>query len=258
MSSPQVKVTVQCRWNNRQEEADTLAHRLNSSCVDGDRVPPGEYRIILFEHGAELWDEHSRKHGMPIDFHGIDLRTGNGSLSHKQPIAKSIGRSARTIVDATAGLGHDAFLLACLGWDVHAIERHPVIGLLLEESLREARSNTDLSAKMGGRLNVHIGDACEWLLQPGKEKPDVIYLDPMFEPRRRSALPRKPAQVLRNIVGRDDDVMKLFDIAMQTAQKRVVVKRSDDAQPLFENPNQSHHGKIVRYDVYLSKGKQDG
>ncbi|MEE2908741.1 MAG: class I SAM-dependent methyltransferase [Planctomycetota bacterium] len=253
MSLSSVKVTVQCRWNGREEEAAALARRLNSQCVEGVRVPPGEFRIVLFEHSAQLWDEHSRRRGMPIDFRGIDLRTGNGSLSHKQPIARAIGRSARTIVDATAGLGHDAFLLACLGWEVLGIERHPVIGLLLEESVRDAMENPSLYEVFEGRLQVHLGDAREWLSQPHIDRPDVIYLDPMFEPRRTSALPRKPAQVLRRLVGRDQDTMELFDIARRVAKQRVVVKRADDDPPLADSVDQSHQGKIVRYDVYFTK-----
>ena len=91
-----------------------------------------------------------------------------------------------------------------------------------------------------------------------ESNPDVIYMDPMFEPRKRSALPRKPAQVLRKIVGHDDDVMDLFKIAMKTARNRVVVKRTDDARPLVEDPDMCHRGKIVRYDVYLVKGDNHG
>lgn len=257
MPSLPVKVTVQCRCQNRQCEADALASRLGTTCVKGERVPSGEFRIILFEHGAQLWDEHSRKRGMPIGFHGIDLRTGNGSLSHKQPIARAIGRSNQTVVDATAGLGHDAFLMACLGWNVHAIERHPVIGLLLEQSVEDARLDPQLSMNMGSRLQVHVDESIQWLSRM-ESNPDVIYMDPMFEPRKRSALPRKPAQVLRKIVGHDDDVMDLFKIAMKTARNRVVVKRTDDARPLVEDPDMCHRGKIVRYDVYLVKGDNHG
>ena len=253
MESSLVNVTVQCRCPDRQDEADALAGRLKTTCVKGERVPPGEFRIVLLEDGSQLWDEHSRKRGMPIGFHGIDLRTSTGSLSHKQPIAKAIGRFNRTVVDATAGLGHDAFLLACLGWHVHAIERHPVIGLLLEQSLKEAHQDPEQSRILDGRLQVQTGNSMEWLKKTDS-RPDVIYLDPMFEPRKSSALPRKPAQVLRKIVGRDDDVMDLFETALDTAANRVVVKRSDDAKPLVDDPDMCHRGKIVRYDVYFSKG----
>ena len=83
------------------------------------------------------------------------------------------------------------------------------------------------------------------------DRPDVIYLDPMFQPRRSSALPRKPAQVLRQLVGLDQDELELFEVARRCARQRVVVKRADDAPPLVEGVDHSHRGKIVRYDVYL-------
>ncbi|MCH2134693.1 MAG: class I SAM-dependent methyltransferase [Phycisphaerales bacterium] len=246
---PSTCVTIQCRCDDRREEAAALARRLGTRCVDGARVPVGEFRIVLLEHGTELWDEHSRRRGMPVDFRSLDRRTGSGSLSHKQPIAKAIGRSARTVVDATAGLGHDSFLLACLGWHVVAMERHPVVGVLLEESVRLAREDAEIMETMGDRLRVQSGDA-RALLQE-QDPPDVIYLDPMFQPRRTSALPRKPAQVLRQLVGLDQDELELFEVARRCARQRVVVKRADDAPPLVEGVDLSHRGKIVRYDVYL-------
>ena len=251
----QAVVTVQSRCSDRDEEAFLLASRLGVPHVKkSDGIPDHELRIVLLEDRMELWDRFSRRKGMRVDFRGIDRRVGNGSLSHKQPLARSIGKNARSIVDATAGLGHDAFLLACMGWNVHAIERHPVIHALLEESHRDAISDPGLSEAIEDRLVVEAGEAENILERLESDPPDVVYLDPMFQDVQGSALPRKPAQILRRIVPPDGPSVeqRLFEVSRRIARQRVVVKRSDKASPLAEGVDMSHQGKIVRYDVYLT------
>ena len=248
-------VTVQSRCPHRIDEAIEIASNLGLDHVaDAEDVPQGELRLILLEDRMELWDQFSRRKGMRVGFHGIDRRVGNGSLSHKQPLARAIGKSAQTVVDATAGLGHDSFLMACMGWHVQAIERHPVIRTLLRESVRDAINHPDLSQAIEDRLVVHEGDAIQILAGMEKDPPDVIYLDPMFQDVHGSALPRKPAQILRQLVPVDEpeDQIHLFEVCRKHARQRVVVKRSDKAPPLVEGSDLSHHGKIVRYDVYLT------
>ena len=171
-----------------------------------------------------MWDE-STKHGMPLDFRSIDLRTGSGSLSHKQPMARAIGRSAEPFSMRQRGLV-DSFLLACLGWRVHAVERHPIVFALLREACLSIVDDMSISPVVGDRLTIHNQDAVAWLDDPGNPPVDAVYLDPMFETRRSSALPKKPAQILRHLVGRDNDVDRLFRSAMDHAKNRVIVKRS--------------------------------
>lgn len=251
-------VTVQSRWEGGLQKAREISSDLGIDVSEGQRVPSGEYRIVILEDRVELWDESTRKHGMPLDFRSIDLRTGSGSLSHKQPMARAIGRSTRTVLDATAGLGHDSFLLACLGWRVHAVERHPIVFALLREACLSIVDDMSISPVVGDRLTIHNQDAVAWLDDPGNPPVDAVYLDPMFETRRSSALPKKPAQILRHLVGRDNDVDRLFRSAMDHAKNRVIVKRSDHDPPLVENPSRSYKGKIVRYDVYETRGAIDG
>lgn len=251
-------LTVQSRWEGGVEKAREISSALGIPVSNDERVPTGEYGIIIFEHGVELWDEFSRKHGMPLNFRSVDLRTGTGSLSHKQPIARAVGRSTHTILDATAGLGHDSFLLACLGWRVHAVERHPVIFTLLKEAFLSIDGDAQISPVIEDRLQIHNQDAMSWLDDPDTPDVDVVYLDPMFDAKRSSALPKKPAQVLRRLVGLDGDVDQLFRSAMNHARSRVVVKRSDHDPPLVEGPSRSYKGKIVRYDVYETRNMIDG
>lgn len=211
-------------------------------------VQQEEIRIVLFEDREEVWDSQSRHHGLPLSFHGIDLRTGSGNLSRKQPLGKAIGSAATTVVDATAGLGHDACLLACMGWQVTAIERDPFIACMLQIAVEDVQRHPELQSRIADRLTVKHGDA-EVLLEASHA--DVIYLDPMFTGRRRkSALPKKPAQLLQALAEPSDDE-KLLASARSTAH-RVVVKRPSDIDPIGMSPDLIFEGRQVRYDVYLN------
>lgn len=247
-----VTKTVESRCVERLEEAQQLASRFSGHCVSGP-LQRDEYRIVLFADRAELWDWTSRKHGFPLSFRSIDRRTGAGNLSRKQPIARAIGARASHIIDATAGLGHDACLLACMGWCVDAIERDPFVGCLLELAIQDALPVDDLSDILQHNLHVHIGDACSYITE--QQQLDVVYLDPMFEMTRGTALPRKPAQILQSLVDHNDgDGLSLFEVARARA-RRVVVKRPRKGPPLGPAPHLQFEGRQVRYDVYLANGE---
>lgn len=252
--------SVESRCPHRLSEAAAIA----ASCGavhTSDPVVDDEYRIVLFEDREELWDIHARRHGMPLSFRGLDRRTGTGNLSRKQPLGRAIGSQATTVIDATAGLGHDAALIACMGWQVIGIERDPFLAAVLDVSLRDAARCDALQAMLDGRLAFHCADATETL--PTMEA-DVVYLDPMFTGRRsRSALPKKPAQVLQALTippknshgtpRTPEDDEALLAIA-RAAAPRVVVKRAADG-PAIAPPDLVFAGRQVRYDVYLGVGR---
>ncbi len=201
---------------------------------------------------TELRDEEVRPgRGMIVDFSSIDLRTGAGNLSRKQPLPRAIGRETKTVLDATAGFGYDAALLACMGFEVQAVERSPVIAALLEDGLRRALLDEELNRAIGDRLRIQTGDSRD-ILEHLDPKPDAVYIDPMFpEKRRKSALAKKHIRLVRQIVGDDPDARQLLEVAMIHARKRVIVKRPTYAEPLKADPDLSFAGKLVRYDVYL-------
>lgn len=243
--------TVEARCSERVEEARLIASQFGGDCVTGP-LQNGEYRIVLFSDREELWDYTTRKHGFPLSFQSIDRRIGAGNLSKKQPIAKAVGAQANHIVDATAGLGHDACLLACMGWQVDAIERDPFVACLLNLAVADANRVEDLAKTLQAKLRVQCGQAEDFLAQ--QTQLDVVYLDPMFEMERGSALPRKPAQVLQALVGQQSvEGVTLLQVAKARA-RRVVVKRPRKGPPLGDAPNLSFKGRQVRYDVYLSSG----
>lgn len=130
---------------------------------------------------------------------------------------------------APTGLGRDAFVLACLGCRVRMFERHPVVAALLEDGLRRAYADPELGPWLATRLTLHHGSSLSALAQL-HSAPDVVYLDPMFPHRQKSALVKKEMRVFQLLVGADEDADGLLAPAL--ALRRVVVKRPDYAPRL--------------------------
>jgi 16S rRNA (guanine1516-N2)-methyltransferase len=168
-------------------------------------------------------------------------------------IAKAVGYRkgvSLNIMDATAGLGREAFLLAALGCEVRLFERHPVIGAHLKEALLNASLDPNL-ALITARMTLHIQCAITALQDPEFNAPEVIYCDPMFSPRKKSAAVKKEMQVLQNVVGQDQDAEELVKIALHRAKKRVVVKRGLSDPTLVRTPDFTLKGKSQRFDIYI-------
>ncbi len=168
-------------------------------------------------------------------------------------IAKAIGWKkdcSLHIVDSTAGLGREAFLLAALGCQVTLFERHPAIVLLLKDALERALKDPDI-APIIERMALMESCAIHYFNQNPEVRPDVIYCDPMFPSRHKSALVKKDMQLLQAVVGCDSDGEQLVAKALKTAKKRVVVKRALTAPALHENPNIVFRARSHRFDVYI-------
>lgn len=238
--------------------AERLADELSLPLHGHDDVAGDVLLLTVTADGLELRDGASpRTKGARADFTSIDLRTGAGNLSRRQPLARAVGRAAKRVLDATAGLGHDAALLALMGYDVTAVERSPIVGALLRDGLERAMTDERYRAAIGGRLRVIVGDARD-VLRTMDERPDALYVDPMFPPKRKaSALAKKSIRLLRRLVGDDPDAAELVDAALDRSVPRVVVKRPTHAPPLRPDPVVSFPGKLVRYDVY-APGSADG
>ncbi len=176
-----------------------------------------------------------------------------------QAIAKAMGfktvKETLTVLDATAGLGRDAFILASLGCGVRLIERSPVMCALLQDGLQRAAQDPQLlqTVKL---MDVMAADAVEILQNLSVDQtPEVVYLDPMFPPKFKSALTKIEMRIIRDIVGEDSDADKLLALALQKAKRRVVVKRSSDAPRLLDmTPSFVIKGRSCRFDVYLTGG----
>lgn len=227
-----------------------MAARLGLSLSNAAVPPAGQLSLVLTDGRLELRDHESKRKGVFAAFISIDPKTRAGKGSRSQPLARAIGKAARSVVDATAGLGHDSALLALLGYEVTALERSPVIAALCEDGLRRALQDESIGPRLRDQLRVINADARS-VLPTMNPRPDAIYIDPMFPPKRRaSALAKKSIRLVREVVGDDPDAAQLLAISRQIARERVVVKRPTHAQPLAPNPTVTYEGTLVRYDVY--------
>lgn len=174
---------------------------------------------------------------------------GRGEL-----IAKAVGvkgEASLTVLDLTAGFGRDAYVLACLGCNLTMIERSEIIFRLVEDAIKRASVDDDFKKL---HLKLILADAREYInTLDEKNYPDVIYLDPMFPERKKSALVKKEMRILKAVVGEDEDADLLLVLALKKAKKRVVVKRPRHAVPLNgPKPDVVFPGKSSRFDVYLT------
>ena len=222
-------------------------------------IPAGFILARVGEEGdpasfVELRREVEREgRGVRCDLAAVSLRGGRAE-ARAMPVVKAVGE-ARTVVDATAGLLGDAFLLAVAGLRVTAIERSPVVFALAEDGLVRARRDARLAELIGDRIELVQVDARRWLDERiGTEHaPDAVVIDPMFPPKRKkSALPRKEMVLLREVVGSDLDAAELLEVARKCARMRVALKRGDDAEELAK-PEWTVGGTTVRYDVWNTR-----
>ncbi|MBK7464075.1 MAG: class I SAM-dependent methyltransferase [Betaproteobacteria bacterium] len=187
-----------------------------------------------------------------------------GAVAHRrlfgggsgQMIAKAVGIQAGVrprVLDATAGLGRDAFVLAELGCSVTLIERQALIAALLEDGLLRAQADPEV-APIVARMCLLCGNAIELMAAWASEPPQVIYLDPMFPHRDKSAQVKKEMRLFRPLAGNDDDAPALLAAALKLATHRVVVKRPRKAPAIAgEKPGYVLEGKSSRFDIYPKK-----
>lgn len=193
-----------------------------------------------------------------VDFLNDKKRYQRPHRGKNELIARAIGLSKglSTVWDMTAGLAEDAVLMAQIGATVCAFERQPLLAELLRQAQEQAQNelkNQGESRRLEWvkRLSIQSGNSIEFLKGEISDRPQVIYLDPMFEDiKKKTALPRKEMQIFRELVGMDVDSIDLFREAYRVALKRVVVKRALKAPPLVEGVTHSFEGTSVRYDLY--------
>lgn len=185
-----------------------------------------------------------------------------------EAVAKACGIKGNylpTVIDATAGLGRDAFVLASLGCKVRLLERHPVVAALLEDGLTRAYQDAQIGSWMQIRMQQIIPKNAlqeSQVLLRTLDPADVIYLDPMYphpENKKQTALVKKEMRVFQYLVGADFDADSLLPPALALAQKRVVVKRPDYAPALNgQLPQGSIKTKNHRFDIYSTAIEQSG
>ncbi|MEX0444722.1 16S rRNA (guanine(1516)-N(2))-methyltransferase RsmJ [Xenorhabdus sp. SGI246] len=192
---------------------------------------------------------------------GIYVDFVAGTMAHRrrfgggrgEAVAKAVGIKKDylpTVVDATAGLGRDAFVLAAIGCHVRMLERHPVVAALLEDGLQRGYQDEEIGGWLKERMTL-IHTSSITALTDISPQPDVVYLDPMYPHRQKSALVKKEMRVFQSLVGADEDADALLAPARALAKRRVVVKRPDYAAPLAEvKASAAITTKNHRFDIY--------
>ena len=205
---------------------------------------------------------HTHKHlKLTVNFSSYDILHRISEKTAKLPLIKAIEGKRKNnkesqplnIIDATAGLGSDSFCIAARGHQVMAIERSPVIYSLLKDGLNRAALNPSLR-DISQRITLIYGEA-NMIISKCK-KPDIIYLDPMFPEKNKSAKVKKNMQILQTLLMDEINVInndKLFTIANKAAKQKVIVKRPKQSPLLSTTPPSSQLiGKSNRFDIYAT------
>ncbi|MFV0437992.1 MAG: class I SAM-dependent methyltransferase [Desulfopila sp.] len=242
------------------QKAQDLAKKLDLPFGEAQRSS-ATYLLQLSDSRLDLRPNPYRPDGHNFSPLFVDFLEGDVAYRHarnctiKQPLARAVGIKGGfrpTLFDATAGLGKDSFVLACLGCTVSMHERSPIVAALLADGLARALADTRTAAAVGNRLRLIQGDA-RLHLQLELAPPYTVYLDPMYPHTGKSALNKKEMRMIRDIVGDDTDGADLLTIALRYAGTRVVVKRPKGAQFLGDRaPTHQITMKNSRFDVYLT------
>ena len=252
-SNKNIAVVCDSDRQERHDYAQQLASQL-SLPVAASINSEFTYALVVTEQQLELRQTVGRSKPLFVDFSSpvlnYRLREGGGK---NQLLAKAVGVKGAyrpEILDATAGLGTDGFILACLGCKVHWLERSPIVAVLLRDGLaRFQRQHPDAELA----LKLTVADAISYLnTQPSPPSPDVIYLDPMFPERSKAALGKQTMRILHQLAGADEDAHLLLEAALHHTKNRVVVKRPRLAPVIpGRKPDIVFTGKSSRFDVYL-------
>jgi len=218
--------------------------------------PQLKFLLQLNQHALELLKlDEPKLGGIKVDFvEGATAHRRKFGGGRGQDIAKAIGLKhgfTPHVLDATAGLGRDAFVLASLGCDITLMERMPIVAALLDDGIERAKLNSDVSEVANRMKLVHASSIDNMNLA---QQVDVVYLDPMYPHREKSAAVKKEMRVFQSLVGEDLDADALLEPALALAKYRVVVKRPSYAPPLNDKkPSTSINMKKNRFDVYVKQ-----
>ncbi|ENO7542252.1 MULTISPECIES: class I SAM-dependent methyltransferase, partial [unclassified Providencia] len=216
-----IKIQLICEEGADQGALSQLAEKWNLI-----HCPDAIMALVLTPENLQLRKMDEPKLG------GIFVDFVSGAMAHRrkfgggrgEAVAKAVGIKKDylpDVIDATAGLGRDAFVLAALGCQVRMFERHPVVAALLDDGLQRGYQDSEIGEWLKQRMSL-IHASSITALANITTPPDVIYLDPMYPHRQKSALVKKEMRVFQSLVGADDDADSLLAPALALAKRRVV------------------------------------
>jgi len=212
---------------------------------------------LCFENDAVKLYDTALDTAIEVDFTA-------GALAHRhqygggrgQALARAVGlKHGRmpSVLDVTAGLARDAYVLASLGCKLTLVEQSPVLYALVKDGIRRGLADPNSAAVLRNFMNLVNADAVLYMEHMDREtRPDVIYIDPMYPDRKKTALVKKDMQILHRLLAKNNNDVKLLETALECAGNRVVVKRPLHARPVGDlKPDTTISSKKTRYDVYL-------
>ena len=233
---------------NFREKAEKLAKKLNIEVKE--EISENELALLYDERGLTLTDGTLEVRG---DFAENRNRLSENNLRQeflvKAVKSKNMGENP-LVVDATAGLGEDSILLSASGFRVVMFEYNPVICALLEDAMDRAREIEGLR-EIVERMTLIEGDSTEKMSEIS-ERPEAVFLDPMFPERKKSGLVKKKFQLLQRLEKPATDERKMYEEALKLRPKKIVVKRPLKGPNLEgTKPSFTIKGKAIRYDCIL-------
>lgn len=263
VGSAESPVTVLCIDGDSLDRAQGLSDRLEAplavcepGCSGAGFIPElGLLYLKVSRDGLSLMRD-----GMELrpDFAEMLPRIKQGALQREMLVkaARVKGVEAPRAVDATAGLGEDSLLLAAAGFTVTLCEADPVIAALLEDALARASAH-EVLGPIVERMHLVAGDSRITLERAGAStgaQPDVVYLDPMFPGRTKSAAVKKKFQLIHGLERPTEplDEESLLQAALAAHPRKVVIKRPVKGPYLAGvKPSHAIAGKAVRYDCIV-------
>lgn len=226
-----------------------MARRSASESAETVELRRDERGLALVGGGMELLGDFTRM--LPR------LRTDRLGRELLVRAARVRGAEEPTAIDCTAGLGEDSLLLAAAGFRVTLFERDETICVLLADAMERAANEPQLK-DIVERMTLVGGDSIAGLAELGFA-PDVVYLDPMFPGRTKSAAVKKKFQLLHHLEQPCEEENELVAAALAASPRKVVIKRPAKGPQLAGiKPSYSISGKAVRYDVLVPPRQTEG
>jgi 16S rRNA (guanine1516-N2)-methyltransferase len=259
MRSSSVCIVCSAQDQARTQQAHELARRIGSPVL---HEKSDDYALQLcYEPDRVTLFDTMLNTSIVVDF-------VSGALAHRQQfgggrgqaIAKAVGLKhgkRPSVLDITAGLARDAYVLASLGCKLCLIEQSPVLYALIEDGIHRGQRDTACADILKNFTCWVNANAIEYMRTiNNKNRPDVIYIDPMYPDRKKSALVKKDMRILQRLLPKNQNDDQLLTTALGCAAERVVVKRPLHAPALGDiQADTSISSKKTRFDVYLVKNK---
>lgn len=229
---------------------ESTIQQLKSLELDPDKVVeqlPSHLTLSYIDGVLSLYDQENPQSKLNVNFTSGELFHRSQRHLGGEHLIKACqikGNKNARVLDATCGLGVDSFLLSQAGFEVESYEKHPVVYALLKDGLHRLK---EMNASIG--FTVYNQDSISIMSQ---SHVDVVYLDPMFPHRKKTAKNKLGMQLFQDLYQNNaDNAHELISQAVKSDCQRVVIKRPTKSRLLTQfKPTFQVKGKTCRFDAY--------